>query len=517
MENRDLHPAADSVEVAGSEEGITRLKELCDSVLSQRPLILASNRGPVEYQMNQEGKPEARRGSGGVVTAFNSLIHSAEFTWVASAMGEGDRVISADVQGNHIKSPLPGHRINLRYVVTPRRVYHKYYNVLCNPLLWFLQHYLWNPPYNPNVDASVHDAWQGGYVPVNQAFAQAITEEARSGDQPPIVIGHDYHLYLVPEYVRQELPDAIIHHFVHIPWPAPRYWQMIPHYIVRHICAALCATDLLGFQTPQDRRTFLDTVEVFLPEAEVDHKEGRVDWQGRHTEVKVYPISINVAEVQRIASSPRALDYETRLAPLCEGATIMRIDRAEPNKNIVRGFKAYELLLSRHPELRGKVRFLAFLVPSRTHIRQYQRYMDEIQQVVNEVNNKFGDEDWQPISTFIENNYTQAIAGMKLYDALLVNTIMEGMNLVAKEGPVVNTRDGVLVLSETSGVHHQLSQGALSISPTDIEGTMEALYQAITMPAEERKDRASSLVSAVCREDITNWISCQLQDISKLL
>ena len=505
------------MEQAGDQTSTVELKELCDSVLSQRPLILVSNRGPVEYQMTPEGRPEARRGSGGVVTALSSLTQSVEFTWVASAMGEGDRTVANNDQGRRLPSPLPGHKISLRYVVTPRRIYHKYYNVLCNPLLWFLQHYMWNPPYSPNVDASVHDAWKGGYIPVNQAFAKAVVEEARQAQQPPIIIGHDYHLYLVPEYVRQECPEAIIQHYVHIPWPAPRYWQMIPNYIASHICSSLCATDLLGFQTPQDRRSFLDTVEHFLPEAEVDHKDWAVNWRDRTTQVKVYPISINVAEVQRIANSPRALDYETRLAPLCGGPTIMRIDRAEPNKNIIRGFKAYQLLLSRYPDLQGQVNFLAFLVPSRTHIRQYQRYMEEIKQVVLQINNEFGNAEWQPILTFIENNYTQAIAGMKLYDVLLVNTIIEGMNLVAKEGPVVNTRDGVLVLSESSGVHHQLKEGALSISPTDIEGTMEALYQAITMPADERKRRASQLISAVCREDNTDWITRQLKDIALLL
>jgi trehalose 6-phosphate synthase len=274
---------------------------------------------------------------------------------------------------------------------------------------------------------------------------------------------------------------------------------------------------LVGFQTPLDRRSFLDAIEEFLPDAEVDHRAGVIEWKGRKTQVKVYPISINVGEVQRIANSPRALDYESRLALMCNDITIVRIDRAEPNKNIIRGFKAYELLLNRHPDLRGKINFLAFLVPSRTHIRQYQRYMDEIQQVVGQINSTYGTEQWQPILTFIENNYTQAIAGMKLYDTLLVNTIIEGMNLVAKEGPVVNTRDGVLVLSETSGVHHQLKEGALSVSPTDIEGTMDALYQAINMSPEDRKHRASLLVSSVSREDITHWNVSQLSDIAKLL
>jgi trehalose 6-phosphate synthase len=233
--------------------------------------------------------------------------------------------------------------------------------------------------------------------------------------------------------------------------------------------------------------------------------------------VEVYPISINVAEVQRIANSSRALEYEAKLRPLRSEVTIVRIDRAEPNKNVIRGFKAYELLLARHPELQGKVTFLAFLVPSRTHIRQYQRYMDEIQQLIDQVNRAFGNEGWKPIHAFMENNYTQAIAGMKLYDVLLLNTIIEGMNLVAKEGPVVNAHDGVLILSESSGAYHQLAEGVLPVSPTDIEGTMETLYQAIKMSPEERKARAATLVEVVHREDINYWIYRQLEDIGKLI
>ena len=496
---------------------VNELTELCEAVFSQRPLILVSNRGPVEHQMSGDGWPEARRGSGSVVTAFNSLAQKFEFTWVASAMGEGDRVVSENGQGPHIKSPLPGHEINLRYVVTPRRVYHKYYNILCNPLLWFLQHYMWNPPYNPNVDAAVHDAWESGYIPVNQAFANAVISEAQALEQAPIVIGHDYHLYLMPEFVRKEVPEAVIQHFVHIPWPTPQYWHMIPDYIIRRICESLCTTDLLGFQTIGDVRCFLDTVEEFVPDVTVDRTSHTVARNGRTTSVKVYPISINVEEVQRIANTPRALDYENRLSADTGDVTIVRIDRAEPNKNIVRGFRAYELMLTRYPELKGKVKFLAFLVPSRTHIRQYQRYMDEIQQVIQQINNNHGTDDWQPIVPFIENNYTQAIAGMKLYDVLLVNTIIEGMNLVAKEGPVVNNRDGVLVLSHSSGVYQQLSDGAISVSPTDIEGTMEALHQAITMSAEDRKARAARMLNSVCREDINHWLYQQMHDISGIL
>jgi trehalose 6-phosphate synthase len=258
-------------------------------------------------------------------------------------------------------------------------------------------------------------------------------------------------------------------------------------------------------------------VEEFLPHAQVDRKEGVVQHDGQKTQVKVYPMSINVAEVQRIASSPRATEYEQRLRQLRSEVTIVRIDRAEPNKNVIRGFKAYELLLTRHPELQGRVTFLAFLVPSRTHIRQYQRYMEEIEQLIKEINRNFGTDEWQPIQAFMENNYTQAIAGMKIYDVLLVNTIVEGMNLVAKEGPVVNTQNGVLVLSESSGAYHQLGKAALSISPTDIEGTMASLYQAIQMSSEERQERAALLTNLIQREDINHWVCTQLEDIDKLI
>ena len=497
-----------------SEARRALLLQRCQEVLGHRQLILASNRGPVEHHLGPEGRTEARRGSGGVVTALSALTHSLEFTWIASAMGEGDRRAAEDSRGDRIPSGLPGHRIFLRFIVTPRRVYHKYYNVFCNPLLWFLQHYMWNSPYNPNVDASVHDAWADGYLPVNEAFARAILEQVRTREEPPVVLVHDYHLYLVPGLVRREAPNAILQQFVHIPWPTTRYWQLLPTYMRRALVESLCTANVVGFQTPPDVRNFLDCVEEFLPEAEVDHHLREVHYRGRRVLVRDYPISIDVEEVRRIASSPRALEYERKLRPLCNERTIVRVDRAEPSKNIVRGFKAFGLLLDRYPEWRGRVNFLAFLVPSRTHIRQYQRYMQEIDAAVQEVNSTHGNPEWRPISVFYENNYTQAIAGMRLYDVLLVNAVIDGMNLVAKEGPVVNTRNGVLVLSETTGAHRQLREGALGVAPADVEGTMLALHQALAMPPEERERRASLLAQTVEEQDITHWLQRQFEDLA---
>jgi trehalose 6-phosphate synthase len=190
------------------------------------------------------------------------------------------------------------------------------------------------------------------------------------------------------------------------------------------------------------------------------------------------------------------------------------VDRSEPSKNIVRGLRAWELLLERYPEFRGKVNFLQFLVPSRSELGVYQTYTDEIFELVESINDHFGDVAWQPIHVLYENNYAQAIAGMYLYDVLLVNPIIDGMNLVSKEGPLVNKGDGVLILSELAGSSEQLSDFSLNVSPTDLEGTVRALHQALTMPEEERRRRAAALKQLIQEQDITHWLESQFQDLA---
>jgi trehalose 6-phosphate synthase len=503
--------------VSDGERRSARFVDQCADMLRDRRLILVSNRGPVEYHVSSEGDLQPRRGSGGVVTALNTLTKNVDFTWVASAMGEGDRRVAQQAEGGRVKSPIPGQGLYLRYVITPRRVYHKFYNIFCNPLLWFLQHYMWNSPYTPNVDDSVYDAWETGYIPVNRAFAEAVVDEAQHSLHPPYVMFHDYHLYLAPGMVREALPEAIIQHFLHIPWPDPVYWQMLPAFMRSAICGSLCASDIVGFQTSRDVRSFLQSCEMFVDQATVDHTKCTVTLNGRETAVRCYPISIDGEELRGIANSTRALENERKLRPLLGEKTIVRVDRVEPSKNIIRGFRAYRLLLERNKNLIGKVKFLAFLVPLRTHIRQYQRYLQEVEELVAEINETFGSEDWQPITVFYENNYIQAIAAMKLYDVLLVNSIIDGMNLVAKEGPMVNTRGGILVLSETVGAYAQLHEGVLAVAPSDVEGTAQALYQAINASVEEREELANLLTQKIEEEDVIHWLESQLGDMKALV
>ena len=499
------------------ETRVIRLVEQYVDLLKTRRLIVASNRGPVEYHTSQNGSLQARRGSGGVVTALSNLTHFLDFSWIASAMGEGDRRITEQSESGRVKSSIPGHKLFLRYVVTPRRMYHKFYNIFCNPLLWFLQHYMWSTPYTPNIDEAVYDAWHRGYVPVNKSFADAIIEEAKQSDLPPYVMLHDYHLYLTPATIRQELPQALIQYILYIPWPDPSYWQMIPMFIRQSICESLCSCDIVAFQTPRDARSFLESCELFLENVSVDYSLSTITTNGHTTFIKAYPISIDVDEIREMANSQRSLDHEPTIKSLLGEKTIVRIDRVEPSKNIVRGFRAFKLMLQRYPELIGKVRFLAFLVPSRTHIKQYQRYLEEVDSIISEINQTFGNQDWQPISVFYENNYTQAIAAMKLYDVLMVNSTIDGMNLVAKEGPVVNTRNGLLILSETTGAHPQLRDGVISVSATDIEGTAQALYQGITATMAERETHSAAVVDKIEKEDIITWLQWQVEDIQAII
>ena len=492
-----------------------QLADLCQELLAERRLILVSNRGPVEYRVTQGEGLQLNRGTGGVVTSLSAISKHVEVTWIASTMGEGDR-IAASRQTGRFQVALPGQRLYLRFVTSPRNVYHKYYNLICNPLLWFLQHYMWNSPYTPNVDNKVYDAWENGYAAVNRAFAEAVVAEAAHDRTPPFVMIHDYQLYLVGGYVRRFMPNAILQHFIHIPWPASSYWQLFPDFMRKAILESLCAVDIVGLQTSRDVHHFLHSCEMFLDGAKVDYDHHTILHEGRKIKVAAYPVSVDIAALRRVARSPRVQEYEERLRPYLGEQTIIRVDRAEPSKNIARGLKAFDILLERYPHLMNKVKLICFVVPSRSGIKQYERYTQEIFMAVEAINAKYGNEDWQPIKLFFENNYAQSIAGMRLCDVLLVNPVIDGMNLVAKEGPIVSANDCVLILSESAGAYDQLKENVIAVAPADLEGTTQALYEALTMDPGEKKRRAEALRKTVEEEDITIWLYRQFRDLRNL-
>src|SRR6266849_8343597 len=340
-------------------------------------LIIASNRGPVEYHISQDKALKQRRGTGGMVTALIGAANRLEVTWVAMAMTEGDRVALKEARQNDdglLHSPLRGQKMQLRYVAIQKEAYRKHYEQICNRLLWFLQHYLYDPTTDSTSAHKLQDAWENGYYVANQAIADAVNVEIEREDTTPIVMLHDYHLYLAPAMIRQRHPTIIMQQFIHIPWPDIRCWQFLPSNIAQAIYRGLVGNDIIGFQTERDARNFLEGARTLLDGAVVDFEEGAVWWQGHRTQARAYPISISISEERKVINSAVGKRAAETIKPLLREYTIMRVDQMEPTKNLVRGFQAYDQVLEKHPELHRKVVFLAFLMPSRRTLPMYRRF-----------------------------------------------------------------------------------------------------------------------------------------------
>jgi trehalose 6-phosphate synthase len=316
--------------------------------------------------------------------------------------------------------------------------------------------------------------------------------------------------------VRERAPRARIQHFTHIPWPMPDYWRILPDDIRRAIHESLLTCDIVGLHTDRYVRAFLHCCNE-LTDGEVDFDSRSVRFQGRDVQVRAYPISVDPAEFERLAASDEVREEEASVVLARPEKMILRVDRTDPSKNVVRGLRAYDLFLSQHPEWRGRVTMLALLDPSRPEIPEYAEYVGAIQRAVREVNDRwYMTGMWTPVDMRISDNFPQAVAAYKHYDVLLVNAIFDGMNLVAKEAPLVNQRDGVLILSENAGAHQELSPWALCVNPFDIQAQADAIYQALTMHATERHERIEGLRAQVREHDISRWIGTQLEDLAAL-
>ena len=446
------------------------------------------------------------------MTALRSLVSHHDVTWIASAMGDEDRAVAEEAGGAALdETARDGSAYRLRLVAHDPQAYDWYYNVVSNPVLWFAQHYLWGLVYSPDVDHGLHHAWNEGYVAVNRNFADVVLEELEREPEAAVFF-HDYQLYVAPAFVRERAPEATLAHFVHIPWPQPDYWRVLPEPIRRQLHEGILANDVVSFHTPRWRRNFLRSCED-IADAEVDFRAGDARVGGRTVAARACPISVDPAEFEELAESPDVLAAEREIAAERPELLILRVDRTDPSKNVVRGFRAFELYLEAHPEMHGRVGMLALLDPSRQDIPEYAEYLAAIQRAARTVNDRFQREGWRPLDLRIEDNFPQAVAAYKQYDVLLVNAIFDGMNLIAKEAPLVNGRDGVLILSENTGAHDELGAFALSVNPFDLAGQAEAIHEALTLPRDERRRRLNGIRERVRSHDIESWIETQLRDL----
>jgi trehalose 6-phosphate synthase len=482
---------------------------------TRRKLIVVANRGPVSYQRSATGERIVRRGGGGLVTALRSLLARHEVTWIASAMSDEDRVVANEHGGAAAdETARDGSSYRIHFVVSDPTVYDRYYNVVANPTLWFLQHYMWGLPYAPDLDLGLHTAWFDGYLPVNEAFADATVAELER-DPDATVFFHDYHLYLAPKLVRARRPDARTAHFIHIPWPQSDYWYVLPEHLRRDIHEGLLANDVVGFHTRRWKRNFLHACEEILG-AEVDVARSTVTHNGRTTLVTNHPIGVDPAEFDELRDNADVLELERSIVERRPEHLIVRVDRTDPSKNIVRGFRAFSLFLDMHPEMQRRVTMLALLDPSRQDVPEYSEYLAAVQREARTVNDRFQSEGWLPVDLQVADNFAQSVAAYKQYDVLLVNAVFDGLNLVSKEAPLLNARDGVLILSENTGSSEELAEWALTVNPFDVYGQAEAIHAALTMPVEERRARIEATRAHVRENDLAQWIAAQLADLDRI-
>jgi trehalose 6-phosphate synthase len=483
------------------------------------PVLIASNRGPVSFSRSDDGRLSARRGGGGLVSGLSSVTdHADDALWVCAALSEVDRAAAREApDGRFGLDGAPGGS-GVRMLDIPPAVFHRAYNAVANSTLWFVHHMLYDTPNQPHFGMAFGREWDS-FRAYNRAFAEALAQDAGPAGtagqaaRPARALVQDYHLTLTPRMLADLRPDVRIAHFSHTPWAPPAYYRMLPDAVGREVLDGVLGADHAGFLCQRWASAFLDCCEAVLGAdgARVDRARQQVTYRGHVTGVAVHPLGVDATALTARATEP---DVLARMAALAEAARgrklIVRIDRTELSKNIVRGLAAYRELLVTHPQWRGKVVHLAFAYPSRHDLPEYREYTARVQRMALEISEEFGSGDWDPLILQVDDDYARSLAAYRLADVLLVNPIRDGMNLVAKEGPILSDRGCALVLSREAGAAAELSADALMINPFDVSGTAEALHEALAMPEKERKRRAASLARAASAVPPGTWFADQL-------
>ncbi len=466
-------------------------------------VVLVSNRGPISF-VEDDGSFATKRGAGGLAGALDPVARRLgdRATWVAAATSDDDRAAIAEGAADALDEQL-GYQMCM--IDIDPDVYARYYNDVSNRMLWFAVHCLWDELDVRDFGAAELGAWQDAYEPVNRRFAEVAAANAGPG---AFVLLQDYHLTTAPRHLRQMRPDQIIFHFTHSAFCGPRGLRPLPGPIPRSVVEGMLGADLVGFHVSPWAKGFLDACEDMG--AEVDRDAWLVRHEGRRSWVRSYPIPIDASELQERAAGYKARSWAERFTQEIAGPLVVRADRAEPSKNIVRGFEAWGVVLDRRPDLRSSARFLACLYPSRQALPEYRRHIQHIRESVMKVNHRHPGS----ISLIMQDDYDRTLGALLVYDVLLVNSIMDGMNLVSKEGAAVNERDGALVLSRTAGSFEELGEHSIAIEdPLSVEETAGALERALDMPQQDRARRAQSLRRASSTSKPDHWIDAQLADL----
>ncbi|WP_137994255.1 alpha,alpha-trehalose-phosphate synthase (UDP-forming) [Streptomyces vilmorinianum] len=472
-------------------------------------VLVASNRGPLSYALAADGTLSARRGGGGLVSGLSSaLAEQPEALWVCAALSDGDR----EAVRRGVSEP------GVRMLAVDPAVYDDAYNGIANSVLWFLHHHLWDVPREPVFDAEFRRLWDS-YRAYNLAFAEELAARAAEG---AAVLVQDYHLALVPGQLRELRPDLRIAHFTHTPWASSEYMRMLPDDVREELVWGMLGADELGFHT-------WGWASSFMSGARIDSASGTADglwpsgdpWRGvehrrwggpkRRTRVRVHPLGVDGDDLRALAHTPEVDDRLAALrAEVGDRKTIVRVDRTELSKNVVRGLLAYRELLRERPEWRGEVVHLASAYPSRQDLAVYRDYTAAVATLADDIEAEFGTAQWRPVLLSVRDDFTRSLAAYRMADVALINPIRDGMNLVAKEIPVVSEAGCALVLSTGAGAYAELREDALTVNPYDVSETAEALHRALTMPASERAERTKRLAAAATALPPQRWFLDQL-------
>ncbi|MFQ3560487.1 trehalose-6-phosphate synthase [Streptomyces gramineus] len=465
-------------------------------------VLVASNRGPVSYEMRDDGSLHAKRGGGGLVSGLSAIGPDADAVWVCAALSDGDREAARRAGGGRLPAGDTGGQ-QVRMLDIAPDVFSDAYNGIANSALWFVHHMLYQTPLEPVFDAEFRRQW-ASYQAYNQAFAEALAQEAGQG---AVVVIQDYHLALAPRMLRRLRPDLRIGHFSHTPWAPPDYFRLLPDDIAAELLGGILGADHAAFLTRRWADAFVACCHAVL---------GPGIPAAGETRIGVHGLGADAEFLRKRSHEP---DVDERMRALREEIgegrrTIVRVDRTELSKNIVRGLLAYRQLLDDHPEWRERVVHVAFAYPSRQDLAVYRDYTAEVQRVADEINAAYGTAGWTPVVLHVKDDFARSLAAYRLADVALVNPIRDGMNLVAKEIPVVSDDGCVLVLSREAGAYEELGEDAVVVNPYDIGGTAAALQEALTMGDEERAERSKRLAAAATALPPAAWFLEQLGALS---
>jgi trehalose 6-phosphate synthase len=479
------------------------------------PVLIASNRGPVSFTEEADGSLSAKRGGGGMVSGLSSVADESDMLWVCAALSDADRAAARAARGGLLSPEDTGADATVRMLDIPPEVFQGAYNGVANSVLWFIHHMLYDTPRRPSFGPGFDADWQA-FCHYNEMFAAALAEAATAAAGTVRALVQDYHLCLVPQLLAERAPATRIAHFSHTPWAPPDYYRLLPDAVGRQVLAGILGADHAGFLCQRWADAFMDCCEAFL-DAKVDSARGQVSYAGHVTSVGVHPLGVDAEQLRARAAEP---DVEARMAALAKAAAgrklIVRVDRTELSKNITRGLEAYRELLRSRPEWRRQVVHLAFAYPSRGDLAEYRDYTTAVTELAAEIEAEFAEPGWDPLVLEVVDDYPRSLAACRLADVMLVNPIRDGMNLVAKEGPVLSDHGCALVLSTEAGAAAELGQYAIMVNPYDISQTAAALHEALAMSSAERSRRCAGLAAAAAAMPPSHWLAGQLDALSQL-